>query len=137
MEFPICGTCQCGQVKVTLHTPPLKVLACHCKECQKLSSSPYSVTALFNETDIQIEGQLSTWSRVAESGNDNIANFCPGCGTRIYHINPEQPHFIKLKLKPIEIENTSIFKPQAHVWVKEKQTWFELPTDVPTYREMP
>ncbi|MBM7071336.1 GFA family protein [Shewanella sp. 202IG2-18] len=137
MDFPVSGTCQCGQVKITLLKPPQKVVACHCKECQKLSSSPYSVTALFGKPDLKIEGQLSTWNRVADSGSDNTAKFCPSCGNRVYHFNPSQPELIKLKLKPVGIQDTSIFKPQAHVWTKEKQAWFVLPDDVPSYSEMP
>ena len=137
MKYPISGTCQCGQVTVTLHCPPQKVIACHCKECQKLSSSPYSVTALYLDEDIKIDGELKSWNRIADSGNNNTAVFCPDCGNRIYHFNPATPEFIKLKLKPVGIEDDSIFKPQAHVWTKEKQAWYLLPTDVPCFIVMP
>ncbi|NAW55831.1 MULTISPECIES: GFA family protein [unclassified Vibrio] len=135
MPFPVKASCQCGQVSYQLHAKPLKVLACHCRECQKLATAPFSVTAVVDAQDIEFSGEMGSWSRLADSGNHNGAKFCTGCGNRIYHINPEQPHLIKLKLKPVARESEMLFAPTAHVWVSEKVSWFELPAGVPTFEK--
>ncbi|MFC0119862.1 GFA family protein [Pseudoalteromonas xiamenensis] len=137
MEYPITGACQCGQVTYELQKAPLKVLACHCTECQKLSTSPFSVTAIVDASTIQFNGQLKEWGRLAESGNRNHAMFCPDCGNRIYHFNPDEPSTVKLKLKPINLQDDAVFKPQAHVWVSEKVEWFDIPDDVMVFGKQP
>ena len=77
MTCPIEGACQCGGVKYRLLAPPQMVLACHCKECQKLSTSAFSITAVVRTSDVEFLGEMAEWSRVAESGNINGAKFCP------------------------------------------------------------
>lgn len=42
LQFPIQGSCQCGAITYQLLEAPLLVAACHCKECQKLSTSAFS-----------------------------------------------------------------------------------------------
>ena len=127
MEYPIEGSCQCGQVTYTLHEAPQIVLACHCTECQKLSTSPFSITAVVASGAIKFKGKLNEWMRIADSGNRNIAKFCPDCGNRVYHYNPDDSATLKLKLKPVSISDDSIFEPTAHVWVSEKPSWYQVP----------
>lgn len=79
MTYPISGACQCGQVTYQLNSAPIGVFACHCKECQKLATGPFSVTALIAADQIEFHGQLKEWGRMADSGNRNHAMFCPDC----------------------------------------------------------
>jgi hypothetical protein len=39
MPAPYNGGCQCGSVRYVLTTEPIRVAACHCKECQRQSGS--------------------------------------------------------------------------------------------------
>ena len=50
--YPVEGACQCGGVRYKLLAEPLMVMACHCKECQKLSTSAFSLTAVVRIEDI-------------------------------------------------------------------------------------
>lgn len=131
MTYPIQGSCQCGGVTYRLLNAPTAIIACHCKACQKLSTSAFSITAMVDAADIEFEGEMAEWSRLADSGNTNSAKFCPTCGNRIYHFNPDQPD--KIKLKPANLDDTSIIKPTAHVWVSEKQDWFTIPEGVKVF----
>jgi hypothetical protein len=137
MEYPIKGSCQCGQATYLLHDKPNAVWACHCTECQKLSTSPFSVTAVIATKTIEFHGELNEWSRVADSGNINIAKFCPTCGNRVYHYNPANLETIKLKLKPINLGESSLFKPSAHLWVSKKQAWYKIPKGVDVFENQP
>ncbi|EGU47910.1 hypothetical protein VII00023_06227 [Vibrio ichthyoenteri ATCC 700023] len=130
MTYPISAQCQCGQVSYRLKAAPQMVAACHCTECQKLATAPFSVTALVRAEDIDFYGEMGEWSRPAESGNVNSAKFCTGCGNRIYHFNPQAAELIKLKLKPVNLTDQSIFSPTLHLWVKQKQSWFTIPDGV-------
>ncbi|MCL1073329.1 GFA family protein [Shewanella dokdonensis] len=125
IQYPIHGSCQCGSVTYELLAPPLRVVACHCKACQKLSTSAFSITALVNAEDVVFHGEMKPWQRTADSGNINAAMFCPHCGNRIYHFNPAHPE--KIKLKPSNLDDTRIIQPTTHGWVSEKQDWFQIP----------
>jgi hypothetical protein len=135
IQYPISGSCQCGNVRYQLLSPPTKVMACHCKECQKLSTSAFSLTALVATESVIFEGELVQWERLAESGNKNYAKFCPTCGNRIYHFNPDQPDVIKLKAA--NLTDTRILQPEAHIWVSQKQDWYEIPAGVPQFDKQP
>lgn len=137
MDYPIEGACQCGQVTYQLKAEPKMVLACHCKECQKLSTGPFSVTAIVGSNDIEFQGELNEWGRLADSGNRNHAAFCSGCGNRVYHYNPDDQSTIKLKLKPVGLMHDEIFQPTAHVWVSEKVSWVDIPQGVKVFDKQP
>ena len=135
MTYPIEGSCQCGGVRYRLLAEPLMVVACHCRECQKLSTSAFSITAMVRAEEVEFSGEMRDWSRVADSGNISAAKFCPTCGNRIYHYDPAEPE--KIKLKPSNLSDTHIIQPTAHVWVSEKQDWFTLPEGVAVYERQP
>jgi len=137
MEYPVEVACQCGQVKYTLHEPPKMVVACHCTECQKLSTGPFSITAIVASGAIEFSGKLKEWSRIADSGNKNIAVFCPDCGNRIYHYNPDDSASVKLKLKPVDLPEDNAFEPTAHLWVSKKQSWYQIPEGVKIFDTQP
>ncbi|MFY0641632.1 MAG: GFA family protein [Bermanella sp.] len=130
IAYPIKGACQCGAVTYELLAPPKLIAACHCKECQKLSTSAFSITAMVDASDVRFSGEMKDWSRKADSGNVSAAKFCPDCGNRLYHYNPQEPN--KLKLKPSTLLDTRIIKPTVHIWVSEKQDWFDIPKGVKT-----
>jgi len=135
IQYPIKGSCQCGQVSYELLEEPSMVVACHCKECQKLSTSAFSITAMVSADSVKFNGVMSDWSRTCDSGNISAAKFCPSCGNRLYHFNPEVPE--QLKLKPSNLSDTRIIKPVAHVWVSEKQDWYQIPEGVKVFEGQP
>jgi hypothetical protein len=135
IQYPIKGSCQCGQVTYELLEEPLLIIACHCKACQKLSTSAFSITAMVKTESIIFNGVMKDWSRTADSGNISAAKFCPSCGNRLYHYDPNDPD--KLKLKPSTLSDTRVIKPTAHVWISEKQDWFEITEGVKTFDYQP
>ncbi|MGC9493420.1 GFA family protein [Vibrio genomosp. F10] len=135
MEYPISGSCQCGQLTYQIKQAPTMVLACHCAECQKLSTGPFSVTAIFPREAIEFSGTLKEWTRLSDSGNTNGAKFCPECGNRVYHFNPDDLSTLKLKLKPTQLTDDTLFEPTVHIWVGEKQTWYPIPEGVKAHEK--
>ncbi len=135
VAYPIDGSCQCGDVNYQLFAPPLLVVACHCKQCQKLSTSAFSITAMVKTESVTFRGDLKEWQRRGDSGNKNYAKFCPNCGNRIYHFDPDQPETIKLKAS--NLSDTRILNPSAHMWVSEKQAWYIIPDGVKQFDKQP
>lgn len=135
MTYPLKGSCQCGSVTYMLHQPPLAIAACHCKQCQKLSTSAFSITAMVLASDIEFCGEMREWSRVADSGNISAARFCPVCGNHMYHFSPSHPD--KVMLKPSTLSDTSVINPTIHVWISEKQDWYSIPDGVMAFDTQP
>ena len=44
MTAPYTGGCQCGSVRYVVTTEPIRLLACHCKECQRQSGSAFGMS---------------------------------------------------------------------------------------------
>lgn len=136
MQYPLTGKCQCGNIEYQISQPFLKQLACHCTECQKLSATAFSISAIINQESFKlISGELATYTRIADSGLTNNCYFCPKCGNRIYHQNPDKPEIIRLK--PGTLEDTSVINPSIHVWLQSKQAWVDIPEGVETYDTQP
>ena len=39
------GSCRCEQVQFEVTAPPLMTMACHCRGCQKMTGSAFSLSA--------------------------------------------------------------------------------------------
>jgi hypothetical protein len=43
MELPLGGGCMCGAVRYEISELPLRVYACHCTDCQRITGSAFSL----------------------------------------------------------------------------------------------
>ena len=70
VKIPASGSCQCGNVNYEVIEEPLITVACHCQDCQKLSTSAFSVSMILKRTGFKIvSGELKSWERpTAASG---------------------------------------------------------------------
>lgn len=46
-ELPATATCRCGATQITVTAPAMLTAACHCKGCQRMSASAYSISAMY------------------------------------------------------------------------------------------
>ena len=46
ISLPATGSCRCGRIQIRLTKPPIVTAACHCRGCQKMSASAFSLTAI-------------------------------------------------------------------------------------------
>ena len=136
MDIPFTGTCQCGNVRYEVNKEPIVTVACHCQDCQKLSASAFSITMVIAADSLNIvSGKLEVFERPADLGGSALCHFCPTCGNRVYHENPQHPGVFRLK--PGGLDDTSQIVPQAHVWTSRAQPWFSFPEGVPTFETQP
>jgi hypothetical protein len=62
------GHCLCGSVSYSISTDPALVGVCHCEDCQRFTGSAFSYLVGVLETDLQIQGELETFSKPGDSG---------------------------------------------------------------------
>lgn len=125
MPAPYTGGCQCGSVSYVVTAEPMRVSACHCKECQRQSGSAFAMSMLLKKDSLTVTGRTKQFTR---SGNEVTGVFCPECGVRIYRALQSAPDV--LALKPGTLDETSWLRPSSFIWMKSAQGWVPVPDDV-------
>ena len=49
MKLPQTGGCQCGAIRYEITQPPQMVYTCHCTDCQRMTSSAFSIGCVLAE----------------------------------------------------------------------------------------
>jgi hypothetical protein len=96
MTAPYTGGCQCGSVRYVVTMEPIRLLACHCKECQRQSGSAFGMSMPVKKDSLTVTGLTKQSTRSADSGNDVTGVFCPECGVRIYHVLASAPDMVSI-----------------------------------------
>ena len=136
MDLPQSGGCQCGAVRYEVTAEPIILYVCHCRECQRHSSTAFGMSLRVPVAGFRIvEGTPRVWDRVADSGNTISGHFCGDCGTRIYHSASHRPETVNIKAG--SLDDTSWLRPAGHVWASRAQPWVEVPDGPTTYAGQP
>lgn len=54
--LPIEGGCRCGQVRLRIDAAPMITMACHCRGCQQMSGSAFSLTVAVPSGALAVAG---------------------------------------------------------------------------------
>ena len=54
MKLPLTGSCQCGQIRYEITDVPELVYTCHCTDCQRITSSAFSLGIALPETAFRL-----------------------------------------------------------------------------------
>lgn len=115
------GGCQCAAIRYRLLRAPLALYACHCRDCQKQSSSAFGMSMWVERDGIVFSGAAPRIFRTrGGSGRAKHCAFCGECGTRLYH---ESVGSGVLSVKAGSLDDTSDLAPTAHLWVRRAQPW--------------
>ncbi len=120
------GGCHCGKIRFKTRTDPYWVGACYCKDCRKISGSPYTVFAGYKEGDVEIlQGTPTKYA----SSEKVTRSFCESCSSPFAYTYSEKPNepFIPVGV----FDDPSSFKLQKHIWVSQKIPWVIIHDDLP------
>jgi len=131
MTAPCDGGCQRGSVRYVVTTGPIRLLACHCTECQRQSDSAFGMSMPVTKDSMTVTGLTKQFTRIADSGNEVMGVFCPQCGVRIYHALNSVPDV--LALKPGTLDGTSWLQPGSFIQMKSSQGWVHVPDGVKAF----
>lgn len=125
-KLPMIGGCQCGGVRYEVTGTPGTLYACHCRECHKLTASAFSMSLMVRYADFHVtQGTPKTWSRPSDKGNTIRCQFCPDCGSRLWHETSGDDEW--MTLKPGSLDEPVTFTDAVHIWTKRKMPGFEIP----------
>lgn len=128
MLKPMSGECQCGLVKYELTAPGFVAYTCHCRACQKQSSSAFNTCMQVPAEALSItEGKASFRVRVADSGNELTSWFCKDCGSALFAQNSARPRIRTLYFGTLD--KPEVVQVDAHIWLKRKLPWVVVPKE--------
>ena len=120
------GGCQCGAIRYRLLRAPVALYACHCRDCQKQSSSAFGLSMRIERDGIEFTGAEPCIFRTrGGSGRVKLCAFCGECGTRLYHDGggTRSEGSSTLSMKAGTLDDTSVISPTCHLWTKRAQPW--------------
>ena len=69
MKLPQTGGCQCGKIRYEINEAPTLVYTCHCRDCQRLTSSAFSLGIVVAEAGFRLSGiEPRPLQRMPDSG---------------------------------------------------------------------
>ena len=116
------GGCRCGQVTMKVKGRPLMTMACHCKGCQRMTASAFSLSALFPEQTVEIAGLEPV---IGGMHGELRHHFCPHClswiFTRAEMLGP------LINIRATMLDGAADLPPFIETCASEKLPWVSLP----------
>ena len=132
----IAGGCLCGGVRYTSEAEPVLTALCHCADCQKQTSSAFSVLVAVPKGTLQLEGQaLADFEGVGDSGQPVTRSFCPDCGSPVVSYVEAAPELEWIKAGTLD--DPSWFEPQMNIWCGSAQPWVSIDDSLPRFEKNP
>lgn len=119
------GGCLCGQFRFTATGEPDVVGLCHCKDCQRQTTSAFSIIAVFDQAAVATKGRLSSFTTIGEHGRPVRRSFCPDCGAGVISEADFFPG--KSLLKCGSFDEVGWVKPAVSLYRDRAQPWQTLP----------
>lgn len=116
IPLPLKGACRCGRVEIEVTKAPICTAACHCRGCQKMSSSAYSLTAM-----VPADGFAVTKGETVIGGlhgADLQHNSCDHCKTWLFTRIAGVDWFVNVR--PTMLEETAWFHPFMETYTRTR-----------------
>ena len=119
MNLPMEGGCRCDRVRIRVTSVPLMTIACHCNGCQRMSSSAFSLSAMFLAEALQITQGEPVIGGLR--GADAQHLFCEHCMTWMFTRPAIAPHVVNVR--PTMFDDHAWFSPFVECFTKAKLPW--------------
>lgn len=121
------GGCQCGAVRYEVATGDEdEVYVCHCRECQKQSSSAFGISFMAEKAAFRLtRGSVRSWERDTDTGRRLACMFCPDCGSRLWHEAAGGGEVIAIKGGSLDLAPD--LGRAIHIWTKRKMPGVAIP----------
>jgi len=132
VETPFTGGCACGAIRYECLASPLRMLNCHCRDCQIVSGSAFSPTLIMVRSAVKLtKGQPARFEKVADSGNIATREFCRECGTPLFASSSAAEQYLGIRAS--SLDDPSWFRPAAHIWIGSAQPWDHFDPAIPRF----
>jgi hypothetical protein len=131
----ITGGCLCRAVRYRVSVQPSVTRVCWCRLCQYLGAGSGTVNTCFPSAALTLEGDISDYRSVADSGNIMHRRFCPKCGTHLFSAAEARPHLIFVRAGTLD--DPEIARPSTTIWTSQAPSWACIDSDLPAVAAQP
>jgi hypothetical protein len=117
------GSCRCGQVRIEISAPPLFTSACHCRGCQKMSASAYSLSVAIPTAGFRVTEGESVPGGL--QGGTIRHHFCPHCKSWMFTRIQGMDLFVNVRATMLD--DTRWYTPFIETWTDERLPWATTP----------
>lgn len=121
-KFPIEGACRCERVRMRITAAPFITMACHCKGCQRMTSSAFSLSVA-----VPNGGFAVTQGEAVIGGLHGPLKhyFCAYCMSWMFTRPPGMDWFVNVRASLLD--DAERFAPYIETCVKERLSWARTP----------
>ena len=126
MENHFKGSCLCGKVTYDCNAEPLVKAVCHCTDCQKHTSSAFSVVIGVPKSKFKVNGDtVKNIPITTDTGNTKRYSFCSECGSHLFsNIEHEKYNEITfIKGGSLDQPTLADITPDLEVFTESKVKW--------------
>jgi hypothetical protein len=121
MADRLSATCHCGAVQLSLPADAAGILACHCRDCQKMHGNFNAFLAAPRDAVTLTGAGALVWYRSSE---DSRRAFCGTCGARVLkEISPAARWLVSAGL----IDGPTGRRILRNLWAQSRPDWYDLP----------
>jgi len=118
--FPREGGCRCGKVRFRLTENPLITAACHCRGCQRMSASAFSVTAIMPPTGLEV---IAGETVIGGLHGEQKHHFCGWCMSWVF----TDPGMGVINVRSTLLDDPEGFAPFIETMTAERLSWAVTP----------
>jgi hypothetical protein len=112
------GGCRCGAVRFAVSGDPLATFACHCKGCQRMSASAFSLTSLYPDERFEmLQGNTVLGGLKGETRH----HFCAACMTWMFTRAEALGPFVNIR--STMLDDASRQRPFVDMYLAEGFAW--------------
>jgi hypothetical protein len=121
-------SCLCGASTFTLANTPLRLILCHCVNCQKWSGTAFAANIWFPASALTLTNtSTAKIIKYADSNTDSgetlNRHFCGGCGASLYLTVPHHPEIVSVMRASIDGFDGGGLKPHWELYTKDRWEW--------------
>ncbi|MEO7095458.1 MAG: GFA family protein, partial [Polyangiales bacterium] len=96
MKLPMDGGCRCERVRIRVTKAPMMTAVCHCRGCQRMSSSAFSATAICHAEAFEVTKGEAVLGGMRRADVQHL--FCGDCMTWMFTRVPAIPHIANVRV---------------------------------------
>ena len=112
------GKCLCGDITYKCHAEPTVIFNCHCEDCRRATGSVFGTNFFVPEDELEIFGEVSSYSHTADSGSAMTKRFCPNCGSLLFGNNSAKSNVVSIRAGTVD--QLDLIKPVVNVFMDSK-----------------
>lgn len=134
MEIAFEGGCLCEAVRYTSSVEPITTVHCCCRDCRKIGGTGHATHSVIPIEAFSLTGEVSEFTKTADSGNRISRYFCPLCGSAIYHTRDGMEGLVVLRTS--SLDEPELARPDRIIYTSSAVSWDHLDPELPSFEKM-